>query len=251
MFLIPTLGSFDEGEVLKGFRLLVDTGKVFNLVVQHVLADEPVFAQAVNDAFHYGKLAGLLDDYAKHAGEAAFQPFSCPSSTAQQNTVALFTASLIAIATTSPSRPPTSFLPSRLLRALARVPERSAAYGGGACACQLISTRVPGASSSGSLWSEAELTLAMHSCRKDQSVRSEPSGDAMVGKAATGEGQAVRHIAPLSLFQHIPRQLTLSELRELHPTHGATKPGQRRAVGVQSGAFLPSLVPLAPVLPAH
>ncbi|GAA5964949.1 hypothetical protein JCM21900_001908 [Sporobolomyces salmonicolor] len=121
MFLLPTLGSLGEEEVARDPRLLVDAGKVVNLVVQRVEVErQSVFTQAVNDAFHHSKLAALLGDYAQDAGEAAFQPFSSSSSTAQQNTVALFTASLLAMRpnVSLPTADLLSFLRAFLARSL-------------------------------------------------------------------------------------------------------------------------------------
>ncbi|ORY74067.1 ARM repeat-containing protein [Leucosporidium creatinivorum] len=98
MFVLPTLKSMDEGEVARDPRLLVDAGRVVTVVVQRCDVDrQSQLSDAMNAAFHGGNLVLLLGEQAKVAGEVPFQPLSSASSTAQQDTIALFSATLLAM----------------------------------------------------------------------------------------------------------------------------------------------------------
>ncbi|BGP09496.1 hypothetical protein JCM10049v2_005369 [Rhodotorula toruloides] len=126
LFILPTpRASADDAEgkrvVAKDPRLLVDVGKVVNLVVQRVdLERQTSFSHAVNEAFHHGKLDMLLGSAGKAAESANFQPFSSSSATSQQNLVSLFTSLLLAMrpAVSLPSSELLTFLRSFLARSL-------------------------------------------------------------------------------------------------------------------------------------
>ncbi|BGP33480.1 hypothetical protein JCM10296v2_005284 [Rhodotorula toruloides] len=125
-FIFPTLrassGAAEEKrEVAKDPRLLVDVGKVVNLVVQRVdLECQTSFSHAVNEAFHHGKLELLLGSAGKAADSAIFQPFSSSSPASQQNLVSIFTSLLLAMrpAVSLPSSDLLTFLRFFLARSL-------------------------------------------------------------------------------------------------------------------------------------
>ncbi|GEM08663.1 DNA repair/transcription protein [Rhodotorula toruloides] len=126
LFILPTLrrsvGEMeDRREVAKDPRLLIDVGKVVNLVVQRVdLERQTAFSRAVNEAFHRGKLEMLLGSAGKGTNSADFQPFASSSPTSQQNLVSLFTSLLLAMrpAVSLPSTDLLAFLRSFLARSL-------------------------------------------------------------------------------------------------------------------------------------
>ncbi|GAA5932916.1 hypothetical protein JCM3775_005263 [Rhodotorula graminis] len=126
MFLLPTTVEREAGRgktVAEDVRLLVDAGKVVNLVLQRVDVErQSAFSAAVNDAFHRGKLEALLGAAAvKEAGAVPFAPFSSSSSTSQQNLLSLFTSCLVAMRPTVslPTADLVTFLRSCLERSLA------------------------------------------------------------------------------------------------------------------------------------
>ncbi|GAA5820973.1 hypothetical protein JCM3770_006154 [Rhodotorula araucariae] len=111
LFILPTLRKEGEKVVAEDVRLLVDAGRVVNLVVQRVdVARQSAFSAAVNEAFHHGRLEVLLGREAiKQADAVSFAPFSSSSSTSQQNLISLFTSSLL------PMRPTVSLPAAELL----------------------------------------------------------------------------------------------------------------------------------------
>ncbi|GAA5841768.1 hypothetical protein JCM9279_003101 [Rhodotorula babjevae] len=126
MFMIPTTVEKEAGEgktVAEDVRLLVDAGRVVNLVLQRVDVErQSAFSAAVNEAFHLGKLEALLGAAAvKEAGPIPFAPFSSSSSTSQQNLLSLFASCLIAM------RPTVSLPTADLVAFLRSVLERSLA----------------------------------------------------------------------------------------------------------------------------
>ncbi|GJN90351.1 hypothetical protein Rhopal_003362-T1 [Rhodotorula paludigena] len=124
MFVLPTVAAEAEGErcVAKDPRLLVDAGRVVNLVLQRVEVErQSAFAQAANEAFHHGKLEALLGPAAaKEAGQTPFQPLSPSAPVSQQNLVSLFSASLLALrpAVSTPAADLATFLRSLLAQSL-------------------------------------------------------------------------------------------------------------------------------------
>ncbi|BGP41533.1 hypothetical protein JCM10450v2_005582 [Rhodotorula kratochvilovae] len=121
MFVLPTLREEGAKTVAEDVRLLVDAGRVVNLVVQRVDVErQSAFSTAVNEAFHHGHLEALLGTHAiKQAGSVPFAPFSSSSSTSQQNLISLFTSSLL------PMRPTVSLSAANLLAFLRSFLDRS------------------------------------------------------------------------------------------------------------------------------
>ncbi|GAA5902120.1 hypothetical protein JCM8208_002481 [Rhodotorula glutinis] len=126
MFMLPTTVDREVGRgktVAEDVRLLVDAGRVVNLVLQRVDVErQSAFSAAVNEAFHRGRVEALLGAAAvKEAGFVPFAPFSSSSSTSQQNLLSLFTSCLVAMRPTValPTADLVTFLRSFLDRSLA------------------------------------------------------------------------------------------------------------------------------------
>ncbi|GAA5990089.1 hypothetical protein JCM10908_005818 [Rhodotorula pacifica] len=79
-------------------RLVLDAGRVVNLIVQRVEAErQTTLSHAVNEAFHRGNLQPYLSAAASGSGPVPFRPFETSSPTSQRNLTALFSALLLAM----------------------------------------------------------------------------------------------------------------------------------------------------------
>ncbi|GAA5883105.1 hypothetical protein JCM3774_002857 [Rhodotorula dairenensis] len=102
-------------------RLVLDAGRVVNLVVQRVEVDrQTTLSLTVNEAFHRGNLQPWLGAVAQVIGPVSFRPFEATSPTSQQNLTALFSALLLAMkpAVALPAADLLVFLRSSLERTL-------------------------------------------------------------------------------------------------------------------------------------
>ncbi|TKA55992.1 hypothetical protein B0A53_01695 [Rhodotorula sp. CCFEE 5036] len=102
-------------------RLVLDVGRVVNLIVQRVEAErQTALSLAVNEAFHRGNLQPWLGTAASGSGPVPFRPFESSSPTTQRNLVALFSALLLAMkpAVALPAADLSVFLRSSLERTL-------------------------------------------------------------------------------------------------------------------------------------
>ncbi|GAA5888696.1 hypothetical protein JCM6882_009055 [Rhodosporidiobolus microsporus] len=118
MVVLPTTREGEDGSRCIGEdkRIVVDVGKVVGLVLQRVgVGRQTTFWQAVDEAFHHGRLAPLLGEKAVgEAGGVDFKPFEAISPLPQRNLLSLYTSLLLPL---SPSVPlPSSTSSVALLR---------------------------------------------------------------------------------------------------------------------------------------
>ncbi|GAA6018123.1 hypothetical protein JCM8202_000190 [Rhodotorula sphaerocarpa] len=125
MFILPTtFNEYADGSrsVALDPRLVLDAGRVVNLVVQRVDPErQATLSQAIFGAFTAGKLEPWLGVSANRIGEVPFRPLEISASLSQQNLQALFASLLLAM---KPAALPASdvlgeFLRSGLERSLA------------------------------------------------------------------------------------------------------------------------------------
>ncbi|GAA5832383.1 hypothetical protein JCM11251_006429 [Rhodosporidiobolus azoricus] len=95
-------------------RIVVEVGKVVALVLQRVGADrQRGFWQAVDEAFHQGRLAAVLGEKVASAA-TNFKPFEASSPIAQRNLLSLYVSLLLPLSASVPLEPPSS--PTTLLK---------------------------------------------------------------------------------------------------------------------------------------
>ncbi|GAA6059776.1 hypothetical protein JCM10212_001984 [Sporobolomyces blumeae] len=105
LFVVPTLDRAQGGQgghgsnVAHDVRLLVDVGKIVNLVLRTVdVEHQTAFYVAIDKAFSQGLLSDLLGEFiTPDILETRFAPFEASSSVSQRNLIALFASTVLAL----------------------------------------------------------------------------------------------------------------------------------------------------------